>query len=118
MKYWCDGGTKWHNGEQSEAYGSYCDETGQMARLCFPQYRTNNEAEYATLLSLLESLQTDSFPTIYMDSRLVVNQISGEWKLKAQHLFHLLQACRQHVSRTGAFINWVPREKIVEKLGH
>ena len=45
-------------------------------------YGTNNEAEYLSLIYLLEKLienQVSSI-TIYGDSKLVVNQVNGKWK--------------------------------------
>jgi len=64
-------------------------------------YTTNNEAEYIALIKLLEHLvtiseirsdrtrTTDSEINIYGDSKLVINQVFGDWKVKAFNLQRL-----------------------------
>jgi len=51
---------------------------------------TNNEAEYAALMEALNwmeaNLGTDFRLTVRMDSELVVKQLRGEYKVKAEHL--------------------------------
>ncbi len=57
---------------------------------------TNNVAEYAALLATVEAAV--AFPArrlvISGDSALVINQLLGKWKVKAQHLLPLLRAAR------------------------
>lgn len=51
-------------------------------------YPSNNEAEYRSLIAALEfSLEHGyKFVEIYMDSKLVVNQVNGLWKINFPHL--------------------------------
>lgn len=51
-------------------------------------YPTNNEAEYESLIAVLEfSIEHGyKFVEIYMDSKLVVNQVNGKWKINFPHL--------------------------------
>lgn len=58
-------------------------------------YTTNNEAEYTALIKLLEELRNDStlerlwIPNIIKikgDSKLVIQQVFGNWKVKADNL--------------------------------
>lgn len=54
---------------------------------------TNNEAEYESLLAALEFCREQDIqnPKIYMDSKLVVNQTKGLWKINYDHLRKLKQ---------------------------
>ena len=54
---------------------------------------TNNEAEYESLLAALEFCREKDIknPKIYMDSKLVVNQTRGLWKINYDHLRKLKQ---------------------------
>ena len=59
-------------------------------------YTTNNEAEYTALIKLLEELRNRSLPSnttekvsavqIKGDSKLVIQQVFGDWKVKADNL--------------------------------
>lgn len=67
--------------------------------------KTNNEAEYAGLIYALEWLinycpehNIDSIK-IFMDSKLVVEQINGHYKVKASHLKPLYHQCLNQISR-------------------
>lgn len=52
---------------------------------------TNNEAEYISLISALEMSIEHNIPrvTIFMDSKLVVSQVNGLWKINFDHLRNL-----------------------------
>ncbi|MBD3250830.1 MAG: reverse transcriptase-like protein [Candidatus Pacebacteria bacterium] len=62
--------------------------------------KTNNEAEYLGLLAALKWLQKqDLTPTdsveFYLDSKLVIEQIQKNWKIKQDHLQQLADQCWQ-----------------------
>lgn len=70
--------------------GQYCRPLGE---------RTSNEAEYEALIHALfwcwtlSSVDSDFLsPTIYTDSLLVVNQVTGVWNCKSPTLLPLLQS--------------------------
>ncbi|MDQ4037347.1 MAG: reverse transcriptase-like protein, partial [Actinomycetota bacterium] len=75
---------------------------------------TNNVAEYRGLIAGLEAV-TEFEPSeveVRMDSKLVVEQMSGRWKIKHADLRPLaLQAQRlaQHLPRVS--YTWIPRER-------
>lgn len=88
-----DGGSK---GNPGESFGSFLinEEQGQSrtpVRL-YLGHGTNNEAEYLSLLSALETLLEElkfrkikpksAELKIYGDSQLVINQVNGDWKAK------------------------------------
>ena len=76
---------------------------------------TNNVAEYRALLLALEEAgrrAPDGALTVYSDSELLVRQLNGEYKVKAEHLRPLyLEACRRLRAFPGARILHVGREE-------
>lgn len=48
-------------------------------------YCTNNEAEYKSLIRALQE-NSQANVTIFMDSKLIVNQVNGLWKINYPHL--------------------------------
>ena len=51
-------------------------------------YATNNEAEYMSLIRAMEHSVENEMENInvFMDSKLVVNQVNGSWKINFPHL--------------------------------
>ncbi len=75
---------------------------------------TNNVAEYRALLLALEeaSLHPASSLTVHSDSELLVRQLRGEYKVKAEHLRPLhAEACRRLRGFPRVRILHVPREE-------
>jgi len=74
---------------------------------------TNNEAEYKALIMLLEEIAARGLKkaVVYGDSRLVISQVTGRWKVREERLRPLAERSRELVSATGAVLLWVPREK-------
>jgi ribonuclease HI len=136
-----DGGALSNGTADSAGYGSYHLEsrTGQkqMVRLEFGHGVTNNEAEYRTLIAGLRDLvsriqRTGKFPShysllVHTDSQLMVGQLTEGLQVKAANLrplvdevaalIQVLGRCDPSASlRTG--LVKVPREEIVQVLGH
>ena len=98
-----DGGSRNNGSQVAEAYGSYHiqarDGRERIARLQFPTGSTNNEAEYQSLIASLEDLvgvikSAGKSPNCYAvtvtgDSQVVINQVTGRWKVKAPNLVPL-----------------------------
>ena len=82
---------------------------------------TNNVAEYSGLIAGLEEAAKlgASEVDVNMDSKLVVEQMSGRWKVKHPDIRPLHAEARDlmrqfhHVS-----LNWHRRDVSVDKLGH
>src|SRR5260370_14200925 len=76
---------------------------------------TNNVAEYAGLLAGLRKaaeLAPGADTEVRMDSKLVVEQMSGRWKIKDQNLGSLASLARQAASGLGRVsYTWVPRAR-------
>ena len=97
----------------------------------YPNVESNNEAEYEAFTRLayfLDSVITSAMKPctvmIWGDSRLVINQVIGKWKVNASNLKRYnLNAVRQYEllntrGDVSVGISWVSREEIVKKLGH
>ena len=75
---------------------------------------TNNVAEYtAVLLGLEAALQIDSQAEIVvrMDSKLVVEQMSGRWKIKHPDMIAIGAKVQELVSGANVTCVWIPREE-------
>jgi len=109
-KYYVDG-SGW-NGKESKFCVVQRDEYNQfnyhnyIAKLEFQL--TNNEAEYyALIFALLRARPNDE---IYMDSQLIINQVTGNWKINYEHLRRLREVAKKIMPENVKLI-WVPREK-------
>ncbi|WPF65509.1 MULTISPECIES: bifunctional RNase H/acid phosphatase [unclassified Corynebacterium] len=75
---------------------------------------TNNVAEYYGLLIGLEAARDYGATevAVYMDSKLVVEQMSGRWKIKHPDMQKLARRAKQVMSTFDSVtFQWVPREK-------
>jgi probable phosphoglycerate mutase len=74
---------------------------------------TNNVAEYSGLIAGLEAAREldASIVTVRMDSKLVVEQMSGRWKIKHVPLQTLAQRAKVLSEQFGKVtFEWIPRE--------
>lgn len=80
--------------------------------------QSNNVAEYTGLVEGLRAayeLAPSAAITVRMDSKLVVEQMSGRWKIKHEDMRRLAlearEVCRQVESAGGSVVfEWIPRE--------
>ena len=123
-----DGGSL---GNPGKGYGSYVidtsEERGEPIRLDFSPNRevvTNNQAEYRSLIAALQRiLEIDGAGgpsvVIHGDSKLVLEQLAGRWKVKNVGLAPLH---RQASGLLGEFssvsFEWHGRANSVKRLGH
>lgn len=98
MKYLihCDGGSRGNPGPAASAYlitNDHGEDVGQGTR--FLGQKTNNEAEYYAVIDAL-SWVVSRFPVladtieVYLDSDLLVNQLSGRYRVKSAKLLPLI----------------------------
>lgn len=75
--------------------------------------RTNNEAEYKGLINLLELARGIGAKrlTVRGDSKLVVSQMKGEWRIKEPRLAKLASEARSAAQGIDVVYEWVPRER-------
>lgn len=75
---------------------------------------TNNVAEYVALLSGLEYIH-EHHPhaaiEVRMDSKLVIEQMSGNWKIKHPDMMELAQKAQQIAREHNVVYRWIPREQ-------
>lgn len=85
---------------------------------------TNNQAEYESLRRCLEQFLLRTKPVtvqvnIYSDSRLLVEQLSGRWKIKDFKIKLLADQVKEQLKHINSWrIEWNPRSVNVEKFGH
>jgi ribonuclease HI len=122
-----DGGSL---GNPGRGYGSYRvqpanGEWEEPTRLEYTGRVTNNEAEYRTLIAALGDLAARGpnpsrwYVVVLGDSMLVLNQLRGQWRVKADNLRPLYDEARA-LSRSFNRIQytWQRRDRSVELLGH
>lgn len=84
------------------------------------RHRTNNEAEYRAIMQALDWLCARgggyTSATIYSDSMLAVNQITGEWVCQKAHLAWMRGECRRLIRQSPIPVSvaWIPREANAE----
>jgi ribonuclease HI len=75
--------------------------------------RTNNEAEYQGLLLLLREIVKRDLRGVRIsgDSKLVISQMKGEWKVRQPHLQLLWQEAQELAKGRNLRYFWIPRER-------
>ncbi|MEO9095306.1 MAG: reverse transcriptase-like protein [Microbacteriaceae bacterium] len=75
---------------------------------------TNNVAEYHGMIEgIRRALMLDPQPQIHvrLDSKLVVEQMTGRWKIKHPDMQLLAAEARQLIGSLPVTFEWIPREK-------
>ena len=78
---------------------------------------TNNVAEYTGVLEGLRWIREhigDAQVNVHLDSKLVVEQMSGGWKIKQDHLRRIALQVRDVLPFERVTYTWVPREHNVD----
>ncbi len=78
--------------------------------------KTNNEAEYLALILLLEEILARRLSGVAVrgDSQLVVNQVTGRWKIREPRLQELADRAKELLKATKSSLSWIPREENFE----
>ncbi|MFJ2778546.1 bifunctional RNase H/acid phosphatase [Kitasatospora sp. NPDC087315] len=111
-----DGGSRGNPGPAG--YGAVVrdGDTGQIIAEAaeFIGHATNNVAEYKGLIAGLRAareLDPDASVDVRMDSKLVVEQMSGRWKIKHPDMQPLAAEARTVLPRGQVKYTWIPRER-------
>ena len=75
---------------------------------------TNNEAEYQAVISLLQFAVQHKIENlaVFGDSKLVIKQILGEWKVKAENLKPYVREAQKLTAQIpNIAMEWIPREQ-------
>ena len=125
-----DGGSL---GNPGKGYGSYQlrigDEPPTLGRREFGPRLTNNQAEYMALIAGLEGAVAqlekegrsprDTHLEVRGESKLVLEQVQGHWKVNHVHLRPLCDTAKALVGQFGTSkLIWHPRARSVAILGH
>jgi len=91
-------------------------ETGQVVAragvLC--GHASNNVAEYRGMIEGLDialAMAPEGSVHVRMDSKLVVEQMSGRWKIKHPDMKDLARAARELIGSRSVTFEWIPREE-------
>jgi probable phosphoglycerate mutase len=118
LKLFTDGACRGNPGEA--AVGLVLkDETGKVLenRHRYLGHTTNNVAEYVGLIRGLKLAAefTPSELDVYMDSKLVVEQVNERWKVKDTNLRELWSEARKLMnSLPQVRVQYIPRERNIE----
>jgi len=74
---------------------------------------TNNVAEYTGALYGIKRARELGATQVelYMDSKLVIEQLSGNWKIKNEYLKQLANDIKYHAKGLEITYHWIPREQ-------
>ena len=109
-----DGGSRGNPGPAG--YGAVVTENGKIIAELYDVIgvATNNVAEYSGLLAGLthiHQLDADATVEVAMDSKLVVEQMSGRWQIKHADMRDLAKQCRDAHNPTLITYSWIPRDE-------
>ena len=110
-----DGGSRGNPGPA--AYGCLVKDA-QTNEVLFKEGKTlgittNNVAEYSGLVAALvaaHEIDPNAQIEVRMDSKLVVEQMSGNWKIKHENMNGLVEKARNAFAQSQVKYVWVPRE--------
>jgi len=114
FKLTADGGSRGNPGPAG--YGAVVSEKGKILAELFDVIgtATNNVAEYSGLLAGLthiHQLDPEATVEVAMDSKLVVEQMSGRWQIKHADMRDLAKQCRDAHSPSLVTYKWIPRDE-------
>jgi ribonuclease H / adenosylcobalamin/alpha-ribazole phosphatase len=114
FKLTADGGSRGNPGPAG--YGAVVTENGKIVAELFDVIgiATNNVAEYSGLLaglSHIHKLDAAATVEVAMDSKLVVEQMSGRWQIKHADMRDLAKQCRGAHDPSLVTYSWIPRDE-------
>ena len=114
FKLTADGGSRGNPGPAG--YGAVVTENGKIVAELFDVIgvATNNVAEYNGLLAGLahiHQLDKEATVEVAMDSKLVVEQMSGRWQIKHADMRDLAKQCRDAHTPSLVTYSWIPRDE-------
>jgi len=125
LQLFCDGGSRSNPGPSGLGIAGYhvCEDGKKeciFEKGVFIENCSNNFAEYLALIQALNYAIESDYNNIefYSDSKLIVEQVNGRWKVKSSDLKDLSEAAISRVRRIRkegrqVTITWIPREKNV-----
>jgi len=80
---------------------------------------TNNVAEYRAVLAAIEvanEIAPDASVLVRMDSKLVVEQMSGRWKVKNEGMQDLSAAMKSAIGARKVVFEWIHASRTLEPM--
>lgn len=124
IKIFCDGGARGNPGPAAWAFVVYDDQNQIIAQKNEKMgVATNNVAEYTAVVKAIEWLSKYKFYIkedklfdkieVFLDSKLVVSQLNGIYKVKDSKMRDLIVKIREAEGSSGGNIiyHFIPREK-------
>ena len=120
LTIYCDGGSRGNPGHAAYGFvvlqhGKTIYEEGKKIG-----HNTNNVAEYSAVIGALKHLLSMNYNLssikFFLDSKLVVEQLSGRWKIKNENLrslHHTIKTLELSLSKKITYAH-IPREKNTE----
>lgn len=120
LNIFCDGGSRGNPGEASYGFVIYKKnkkiyEDGKRLGI-----NTNNFAEYSAVIAALKYVSSSKYQVtsinFFLDSKLVVEQLNGRWKIKNENLRNLYHTIKTLEASLGIKTNYahIPREQNTE----
>lgn len=116
-KIFCDGGSRGNPGNAACAFVAYMDNEQAYKEGKFLGQTTNNVAEYSGVILALEWLnkqeKNQDQIVFYLDSKLIVNQLKGVYRIKERTLLELAMQVKSLQRTLGVNLQFVhiPREQ-------
>jgi ribonuclease HI len=109
-----DGGSRGNPGIAAGGAVVIDGETGQLLAEVgvYVGVATNNVAEYRGMLAGLQrAYEFDPEASVHfrLDSKLIVEQMSGRWKIKHPDMIVLANEARALIGKKSATFEWIPR---------
>jgi ribonuclease HI len=110
-----DGGSRGNPGQSGSGAVVIDPVTGEvLAEIgLYGGIASNNVAEYKAMIAGVRralAIDPDAELHIRMDSKLVVEQMSGRWKIKHPDMAELAAQAREALTGTPVHFEWIPRE--------
>ncbi|KYK22758.1 hypothetical protein AYK24_00590 [Thermoplasmatales archaeon SG8-52-4] len=113
------------HGDKRDAYGSFMVEGEQIKHKFRYGNKTNNEAEYLTLIKALRYIKNkrnEKDFVLYTDSQLITKQLGDTWKCKNEKLQPLYEEAKGLIESINdgkhVEVAWTDNKKMKRILGH
>jgi len=111
LKIYTDGAARGNPGPAASGYVMFEKDRLIKKSAKYIGKATNNIAEYTAVINALRSIPNGKVVKIFSDSKLVVNQLNGTFKVKKPHLKKLYAKAKLIMYKKNIKkIEWVPRD--------
>lgn len=119
LKVFTDGGARGNPGPAAIGFIIIDEASGKILKKFGKRIgeTTNNVAEYTAVIEALKwtrvNVSEETCLNFFLDSKLIVNQLNGFYKIKNPKLRNIIILVRQHEIESGGniYYHYVPREK-------